>query len=367
MTGSAKLKVAIVGCGKIADGHVEQIRATGLAIPVAVCDREPLMARQLAMRWNVPQWYSDVSSMLESEKPDVVHIATPPDSHLPLAGTCLRAGCHIFMEKPFALDARQTREIIALAEASGRRIAVNYLYNFETPYLHLMEQVRAGALGEIVHLDTVYGYSLSGDYGVALLADPEHWVHRLPGKLFHNVLDHVLAKAAPFFESDVMSAQAQTLRLRAASGDATLDSMADELRFLLRVGNLTVSGLISAHVRPVQHSLRVYGTKGSLVLDIGARTAVPIVAQTLPSAAGRLLPAWILSRHYRRNARQNLRRFWRHEFHFFQGMRVLLGGFYAAIQGQGGEPLPASIIQRTATAIDTVVAGIHRTAAGVGS
>ncbi|MDB6100260.1 MAG: oxidoreductase [Gammaproteobacteria bacterium] len=368
MTASADiLKVAIVGCGKIADGHVEQIRATGMAVPVAVCDREPLMARQLALRWSVPHWYSDVSLMLEAEEPNVVHIATPPDSHVSLAKACLQAGCHIFMEKPFALDARQTREILALAEASGRRIAVNYLYNFETPYLHLMDQVRSGVVGEIVHLDTIYGYSLAGDYGVALLADPEHWVHRLPGKLFHNLLDHVLAKAAPFFESDVMSAQVQTLRLRPASADATLDSMADELRVLLRVGDLTVGGLISAHIRPVQHSLRVYGTKGSLVLDIGARTCVPVVAQTFPSAAGRLLPAWMQSRHYRRNARQNLRHFWRHEFHFFQGMRVLLRGFYAAIQGQGDEPLPAPIIQRTAVAIDTVLAGIHTNAAEVRS
>ncbi|MDB6105570.1 MAG: oxidoreductase [Gammaproteobacteria bacterium] len=368
MTGSPDiLKVAIVGCGKIADGHVEQIRATGMAEPVAVCDSERLMARQLAMRCSVPRWYSDVGLMLEVEKPNVVHIATPPDSHMPLAKACLQAGCHIFMEKPFALDARQTRDILAFAAASGRRVAVNYLYNFETPYLHLMDQVRAGVLGEVVHLETIYGYSLAGDYGIAVLADPEHWVHRLPGKLFHNLLDHVLAKAAPFFDSDIMSAQTQTLRRRPAGANATLDSMADELRFLLRVGDLTVSGLISAHIRPVQHSMRVYGTKGSLVLDIGARTCVPVVAQTFPSAAGRLLPAWIQSRYYRRNAWQNLRRFSRHEFHFFQGMRVLLRGFYAAIQGQGTEPLPAPIIQGTAVAIDTVLASIHTNAAGVRS
>jgi predicted dehydrogenase len=352
------LKVAIVGCGKIADGHVEQIRATGMALPVAVCDREPLMASQLAMRLNVPRWYADLDLMLETEKPDVVHIATPPDSHLSLARICFQAGCHVFMEKPFALDARQTQEILALAAASRRQVAVNYLYNFETPYLQLMDQVRTGTLGEIVHLETTYGYNLAGDYGVAVLADPEHWVHRLPGKLFHNLLDHVLAKAAPFFASDVMNAQARVLRLRPATGNVTLDSLGDELRFLLQVGDLTVSGLISAHIRPVQHALRVYGTKGSLVLDIGARTCVPVVAQTLPSAAGRLFPAWKQARHYRRNAWYNVRRFWRHEFHFFQGMRVLLRGFYGAVQGRDSEPLPAAFIQRTAVAIDTVLAAI---------
>jgi predicted dehydrogenase len=353
------LKAAIVGCGKIADGHVEQIRATGMAVAVAVCDREPLMAKQLAMRLGVPHWYSDLSTMIESEKPDVVHVATPPDSHVALAKICLQAGCHVFMEKPFALDGKQTRQILALAQTAGRRISVNYLYNFETPFLELMAQVRAGNLGRIVHIDIVYGYNLAGDYGMAVLADPNHWVHRLPGKLFHNVLDHVLAKATPFFDTDTMQAQSLVRRLRPASGDEALDAMPDELRFQLRVGELSVSGLVSAHIRPVQHSLRVYGTQSSLCLDIGARTCVPILAQTLPGAVGRLLPAWSTARHYRRNAWSNIRRFWRHEFHYFQGMRVLLRGFYGAILQQNEDPISGIIIQRTAEAIDILVESLH--------
>lgn len=352
------LRVGIVGCGKIADGHVEQIRATSMAIPVAVCDHEPLMAEQLATRMRVPKWYSDLGTMLEVERLDVVHIATPPDSHVALADVCLRAGCHIFMEKPFALDAQQTRRVLELAQQADRRVSVNYLYNFETPYLEMMEQVHTGSLGRIVHLDTVYGYNLAGDYGMAVLADPEHWVHRLPGKLFHNVLDHVLAKAAPFFTTDSLQAQTQTLRFRPASGNATLDAMPDELRFHLQAGDLSVSGLVSAHIRPVQHSLRVYGTKGSLSLDIGARTCVPFIGQDLPSAVGRLFPAWTQARHYRRNGLANLRRFWRHEFHFFQGMRVLLRAFYGSINQQNEPPLPQQVILRTANAIDVLLATI---------
>jgi predicted dehydrogenase len=357
------LKVAVVGCGKIADGHIEQIRATGLADAVAVCDREPLMARQLSMRLRVPRWYSDLATMLASERPDVVHIATPPDSHLSLATSCLLAGCHVFMEKPFALDGAQTRSILALAQSAARRICVNYLYNFESPYLELMRQVQSGALGRVIHLETVYGYNLAGDYGLAVLADSDHWVHRLPGKLFQNVLDHVLAKAAPFLDDGALEVQAQTLRLRPAGADTVLDAMPDELRFLLRSGELTVSGVVSAHSRPVQHALTVYGTRGSLQLDIGARTCVAITAQTLPSSLGRLLPAWSMARHYRRNAWSNLRRFWRHEFHFFQGMRVLLRTFYGAILERNDDPIPAAVIQRTADAVDAVVEAMRHTSA----
>ena len=59
------LKVAIVGCGKIADSHATQIqRIEGCEI-VAVCDREPLMAKQLYERFPVKKYFTDLGEMLE--------------------------------------------------------------------------------------------------------------------------------------------------------------------------------------------------------------------------------------------------------------------------------------------------------------
>ena len=97
------LKVAIVGCGKIADAHASQIeRIKGCEI-VGVCDREPLMARQLYERFPVKRYFSDLGELLGEAKPDVVHITTPPKSHFDLAKLCLEWGCHVYVEKPFTL------------------------------------------------------------------------------------------------------------------------------------------------------------------------------------------------------------------------------------------------------------------------
>src|SRR5215831_16546090 len=88
------LKVAIVGCGKIADSHAAQIqRIRGCEI-VGVCDREPLMARQLYERFPIKGHYSDLARLLSDARPDVVHITTPPASHFELARTCLERGAH---------------------------------------------------------------------------------------------------------------------------------------------------------------------------------------------------------------------------------------------------------------------------------
>src|SRR5262245_48032130 len=80
---SMPLRVAVVGCGKIADGHVQEIqKLAGRAQLVAVCDKELLIAEQLARRYGVARHYDDLAQLLEREQPDVVHVTTPPQSHL---------------------------------------------------------------------------------------------------------------------------------------------------------------------------------------------------------------------------------------------------------------------------------------------
>jgi predicted dehydrogenase len=348
------LRTGIVGCGKIADAHVEQVRAIGRGEVVAVCDREALMAEQLATRMDVPAHYDDLPAMLARERIDVLHIVTPPDSHAPLSRIALEAGCHLFVEKPFAPSAVEAAAMLDDAHARNRRVGVNYLYNFETPALELQKLLAAGALGEIVHLDTAYGYNLAGDYGIAVMADPQHWVHRLPGRLFHNVLDHVLAKLVAHVGDD-FELETIAFRRRAASGNEIVDAMPDELRVMIRSGNVTASAIVSAHARPVAHTLRVAGTLDTVELDYAARTIVRSARQSHPSAIGRLFPARVQAAQFARNARRNFGRFWRHEFHYFQGMRVLLERFYDAVEGRGPDPVPHDQLLRVCRLIDGIV------------
>src|SRR5688500_12361657 len=110
------MRVGIIGCGKIADQHAEQIRRVAGSRLIAVCDREKLMADQLAERFDVKGSFVDVDTMLREARPNVVHITTPPQSHFDLAKKCLKAGCHVYVEKPFAIDFEEARDMVALAE-----------------------------------------------------------------------------------------------------------------------------------------------------------------------------------------------------------------------------------------------------------
>lgn len=124
------IRVAIVGCGKIADQHMQAIHRIAASQVVAVCDRELLMAQQLAERFGIQACFDDVSEMLRSSNPDVVHITTPPQSHHQLGRQCLEAGAHVYIEKPFTVTADEARSLIDLATAGGLCVTAGHNYQF---------------------------------------------------------------------------------------------------------------------------------------------------------------------------------------------------------------------------------------------
>ena len=80
-----KMKVAIVGCGHIAQVHIPNIRRISRATVVAICDRDEPRASYVAAQYQVGKYYTDLQAMLEEARPDVVHILTPPQTHAALA------------------------------------------------------------------------------------------------------------------------------------------------------------------------------------------------------------------------------------------------------------------------------------------
>lgn len=350
-----KLKVVVVGCGKIADGHVEEIRKLSNAELVAVCDLEPLMAEQLGVRFGIPAQYSDFDRMLSEQRPDVVHITTPPQSHLLLAKKAISVGAHVYIEKPIACNYKDTVELVDITRKAGRKLTVNYWPNFDPPGLALRELVANGILGEVVHVESYLGYNLAGAFGQALLSDTEHWVHKLPGKLFQNNLDHVLNKIVPFLSGEQPEVHAMAYRRRANLKNDTTDAMFDELRVMMRGSRVSGYATFCSHSRPAEHFVRIYGTANTVHVDFNNRTLVLDQEQTLPSAIGRLLPAWKQGISYMKEARHNAGDFLKSRAHYFAGMNGLISQFYNCICTDGEVPIPYSEMLSVAWITDQIV------------
>src|SRR6266403_319786 len=200
------LRIAIIGCGKVADQHVQAIHRIPDCSIVALCDRELLMAKQLGERFGVSECFSDLTEMLRETNPDVVHITTPPQSHFSLAKQCLEFGSHVYLEKPFTVVADEAESLIQLADRRDLRITAGHNLQFTLEMLKMRRLVQAGFLGgKPVHLESIFSYDLGhNNYVAPLLGTRRHWVRQLPGQLLHNLISRGIAKLVEFLEDDLV-------------------------------------------------------------------------------------------------------------------------------------------------------------------
>src|SRR5213079_2092376 len=156
------LKIAIVGCGKVADQHVDAIHRVRDCEIVSLCDRELLMAKQLGERFGISGCFSDLEEMLQSSSPNVVHITTPPQSHYSLAKQCLEFGINVYLEKPFTVTAQEAESVVELAERRRLKLTVGHNYQFTLEMLEMRRLLKEGFLGgRPSHLESYWSYDLA--------------------------------------------------------------------------------------------------------------------------------------------------------------------------------------------------------------
>ncbi len=352
------LKVAIIGCGKIADSHASQIQRISDCEIVAVCDREPLMARQLFERFRIQAYFSDVAELLRKSRPDVVHITTPPTSHFEVAATCLRAGSHVYVEKPFTLNERQACELLGLARERGLKITVGHDDQFSHVARRMRALIKEGYLGDApIHMESHYCYEISqSGYAGALLSDRQHWVRKLPGKLLHNIISHGIARISEFLssESPQVIAYGFTSPLLRGMGE---DQLIDELRVIVSEQERTTAYFtFSSQMRPLLHQFCIYGTKNGLLLDQDHETLIKLPGRNYKSYAEKFIPATTIARQYLGNVRANLRTFLARDFHMKSGMKYLIESFYRSIVEGAPVPIPYREILLTTRIMDSIFA-----------
>jgi predicted dehydrogenase len=356
--GDGMLKVAIVGCGKIADSHALQIqRIEGCEI-VGVCDREPLMARQLYERFPIKAYFSDLAQLLGEARPDVVHVTTPPQSHFAIAKACLESGCHVYVEKPFTVSEGEARDLIQLANENGLKITAGHDDQFRHAARRMRSLVQDGFLGAgPVHMESYYCYELGRSaYTGALLGDKGHWVRRLPGKLLHNIISHGIARVAEFLTSespDVMAYGFVSPFLKSMGETEIID----ELRVLISEKEcITAYFTFSSQMRPSLHQFRIYGTKNGLVLDQDQETLIKLRGSRYKSYLEKFIPPVTMAGQHLGNLFTNLGTFLARDFHMKSGMKYLIESFYRSIVDGTPPPIPYREILLTARIMDAIFA-----------
>ena len=186
---SSPIGAAVIGTGFIGTVHVEALRRIGVDVR-GVLGSSPERGSQRADALGVAQAYASLEALLDDETVQVVHVTSPNHLHVPQARQILAAGRHVVCEKPLAMNAAESAELVRLAETSGLVNAVNFNIRFYPLNQHLRHAVAEGALGDIrlvtgryfqdwlLH-ETDWNWRLEPDKGGALRAVGDigsHWL-----------------------------------------------------------------------------------------------------------------------------------------------------------------------------------------------
>lgn len=358
------IKVGIIGCGKMADNHancIQRIPGAGIA---AVCDREPLMARDMSERFKVGRYFTDVQEMLGAVRPDVVHITTPPQSHHALATICLQAGSNVYVEKPFTIDTAEAQDLISLAQQKNRKITAGHNAQFTPAMVRMRELVKSGYLGgRPVHMESHYCYDLGDEsFAKAFLGDSDHWVRKLPGSLLQNIISHGVSKIAEFLSGDnpTVIAHGFTSPLLKSIGE---DDIVDEMRVIIRDEDSTTAYFtFSSRISPSPHQFRLYGPKNSLIVDDDHQIVIKEDNKEYKSYARYFIPPFGYAKQYVGNFGLNFKKFLSRDFHLPNeaALQTLIAAFYWSIIKNEPVPIAYREIVLTSKIMDDIFEQIKR-------
>ena len=145
------IRIAIVGCGRIAKRHAELLGSGQIpgAKLVAVCDLLADRAHAFADKYDVPG-FTAMAELLEKSDADVITVLTPSGSHAALSIEASRAGRHVIVEKPMALTLADADAMIRAADEAGKQLFVVKQNRFNVPVVKTREALEAGRFGKLV-------------------------------------------------------------------------------------------------------------------------------------------------------------------------------------------------------------------------
>lgn len=158
-----------MGCGHIADKFANDLTLTKHGKLAAVASRSQRKANKFAKAHNAPRAYSSYEELAADPDIDVVYIATPHPFHMDNALLAISNGKHVLCEKPIAMNARQTRRMIAAAQRKGVFLMEGMWTRFFPAMIQLRKWLAAKRIGTVL--------AVEADLGFHFRAGPKHRIH----------------------------------------------------------------------------------------------------------------------------------------------------------------------------------------------
>jgi predicted dehydrogenase len=137
----ARKKVLVVGLGNMGMSHaLAYTRIPGYEV-VGVCTRQ-IDKVKIPEALSKAKKFSDYDTALAELKPDVVSVNTLPDTHADFAIKAMKAGAHVFVEKPLALTVESAQEVVDTAKRTGKKLVIGYILRVHPSWIKFIEIAR---------------------------------------------------------------------------------------------------------------------------------------------------------------------------------------------------------------------------------
>lgn len=186
------VRLAVIGCGGFGKFLIDTLRTSPSVQIVAAVDTNPQVLAYVQKQFGIRRLYQEERDVFRDDQVEAVHIATPPNKHAELALAALRAGKHVVVEKPLALNIKDARMLMREARRTERILAVNYILRYNPITNLVKELIRAGVLEKLRWFRVE---------NVALQLDPTHWfwdlkqsggIHLEHGVHFFDLVSYIL-------------------------------------------------------------------------------------------------------------------------------------------------------------------------------
>jgi predicted dehydrogenase len=152
---SGPVRVAVVGLGYWGPNLVRNLHELPeLAEVVAVCDARPAKLEAMGRRYPAVGMTESYADILSDPSIEAVVIATPVTTHYPLGSAALRAGKHVFVEKPLAASTEEAADLMELADNHGLVVMPGHTFLYSPPVEMIRQIIQSGELGEIYFIST---------------------------------------------------------------------------------------------------------------------------------------------------------------------------------------------------------------------
>lgn len=268
-----KLKLALIGCGRISDSHLKAILDNYCDIElVAVCDiieskagfkaiNYLSKAREKYVLITWPKVYSDYKEMLKKEDIDICSICTESGYHVGIALYCLDHGKHVIVEKPMAMSISEANKMIKTAHNNKLKLAVCHQNRFNKPIQKLRQAVNEGRFGRIFAGTARILWNRSKEY-----YDKAGWrgTWKLDGGCLLNQCTHNIDLLQWMMDSGIDSVYGQTGNFLHPYIQAE-----DYGSIIIKFGNGAignVEGTVNVYSKNLEETLTIFGEKGTAII-----------------------------------------------------------------------------------------------------